>query len=492
MAIRGTGSAVNGWRRPLQLSSANYPITMSCWINLPPSPNSSGLWGLASANALAHLIYWQPAAGLIWDQMDDAAVAYSGVGSAFTFDSKWHHVACQIRSDGAPPSGQQSFQFWIDGVPLGFYTDLDPGFGTRTFTDIQIGVAPTDGSEPVFDTATALAEIAVFATGALNPDMSQTIRALAQGGNPLRVPGAESLRAYHPLRRDLRDLVGQRIGFRQIGTPGDPVWVNHPNIDAPLLLRRVAITHVAAALVGTSSSVDAGSGTLTTSIPLAGTGSSTDSSTGSLLASVLQTAPTLNRNSGLGTLTAATHLVGTGNQTNVGAALMSGTQIPMAGSGSSTNAAVASLTIPTVLAASQQMQNALIDAIIRGQPIAWPADWYVALVTQLGDTVTSGVEVTGGNYLRSHIAASLANFSGTQGPGTTAASVGSSGLSSNNIAISYSAPTTDWGAIVGYEFWDAPGAGNRWLSGKLGAAVTIHSGDGARSFPIASLSVSIG
>lgn len=164
----------------------------------------------------------------------------------------------------------------------------------------------------------------------------------------------------------------------------------------------------------------------------------------------------------------------------------------LAGAGTSAAAALAYLTLPTIAAATQQLQNALVDAIMRGQPFQAPVTWYVALVTQLGDSVTPGREVSGTGYLRQPINASLLNFSGTQGAGSTTASTGTSGSSSNNVAITFGNAGTNWGTIIGYEFWDQATGGNRWLAGKLANALTINTGDPTRGFAIGALSVSIG
>lgn len=162
------------------------------------------------------------------------------------------------------------------------------------------------------------------------------------------------------------------------------------------------------------------------------------------------------------------------------------------GAGSSSDAGLGGLTTPSIAANSMQLQNALVDAMLRSQPFVPPTTWYIALVTQLGNTVSPGVEVTGGSYARAVAPATLTLWSGTQGPGTTAISSGLSGLISNNSIITYQSPTANWGTIVGYEFWDAASSGNRWFAGKLGTALVINSGDPARKFPVAALSVAIG
>jgi hypothetical protein len=136
-------------------------------------------------------------------------------------------------------------------------------------------------------------------------------------------------------------------------------------------------------------------------------------------------------------------------------------------------------------------QNLVVDALIRGQPIVPPLVWYVALVTTMGSTnYLAGVEVLGGSYSRVAVGATLAAWAGTQGEGSTGVSIGTSGMTSNNNAIAYPLPTANWGTVVGYEFWDAPINGNRWLFDRLGVPKTVSIGDPAVVFPPGELHVS--
>lgn len=135
-------------------------------------------------------------------------------------------------------------------------------------------------------------------------------------------------------------------------------------------------------------------------------------------------------------------------------------------------------------------QNMVLDALMRGQPILAPSIYYVALVTTEGPTNSlAGQEVLGGAYARVPIPATLSGFSGTQGEGTTGISVGGTGLSSNNIVISFPQPTDNWGSIVGYEFWDAATFGARWFYDVLKVPKTVSAGDPVVTFPIGELEI---
>lgn len=507
MALQGTGSRVNGWSRPFYLTEANYPITLSCWFKLPASSTTAtGLFGLCGSNALAFAIFYGSAIGgsndLVLDLYDDSGqevpsphYAPGRFTGPFTSDGKWHHLGFQILTNLSPPPGGLGGIQWVDGVRgiVPGFTATETGFnlGAQTFNTLQIGVAPTDGFEPVFDVNTAVAEICVIRRGT-SAQMDATMAMLAQGASPLRIK--RGLHAYHPLRNNFQDYGPQRAGFVPVGTPVAPVWVAHPPVDPPIVqFRRLPATHAATLFTGTAASADSASGVLSTGINVAGTGSSSDTATGSILASSLVgiTQPTTGNNA-IGLLSSSTTMRGAAASSNSGLGAFSTTQIPLVSTGAtSTNTAVGSLTVPSIAANCQQLQNALVDALMRGQPFAAPGTWFIALVTQLGDTANPGIEVGGAGYARAQVDASLAAWSGTQGPGTTQTSSGTSGLVSNNAAISYQQASSDWGTVVGYEFWDQPTGGNRWIAGKLGTALTIHNGD-TRGFPAGSLSIAMG
>lgn len=105
-------------------------------------------------------------------------------------------------------------------------------------------------------------------------------------------------------------------------------------------------------------------------------------------------------------------------------------------------------------------------------------------------------EVTGGSYARVTVAASLANFAGTQGGASTVASSGSDGSTSNNTALNWPAPTAQWhpagGAIVGVVVFDALAAGNPWHWSLLSAVKNVNNGDAAPGLPAAAWTDKIG
>lgn len=140
-------------------------------------------------------------------------------------------------------------------------------------------------------------------------------------------------------------------------------------------------------------------------------------------------------------------------------------------------------------AKSNYLENKLIDYIFRGQAYTPPATLYVALLTAAPNDAGGGTEVTGGSYARVAVTASLANFAGTQAAGSTVASSGTGGTTSNNGAVTFPAPTANWGSVTHWGIYDAASAGNLLYYAALTTAKTINNGDAAPSFAAGALTV---
>jgi hypothetical protein len=112
------------------------------------------------------------------------------------------------------------------------------------------------------------------------------------------------------------------------------------------------------------------------------------------------------------------------------------------------------------MALSTYTINKLADWWLRNQTFVPPANFYFSLHSAVSTAAAAGTEFSAGNYARVAVARSLANFSGTQGQGTTAVSSGTGGAIYNNIAINFGAPSVAWGTIYSVCIWDAPTGGN--------------------------------
>lgn len=138
---------------------------------------------------------------------------------------------------------------------------------------------------------------------------------------------------------------------------------------------------------------------------------------------------------------------------------------------------------------SNYLENKYIDWFFRGQTFTPPATIYVALYTAAPTSAGGGTEVSGGSYTRASIASSLANWAGTQGTGSTTASSGTSGATSNNVSITFPAPTANWGTVTHFGLFDASSAGNLLYWAPLSTSKTINNGDAAPNFAAAALTV---
>lgn len=140
---------------------------------------------------------------------------------------------------------------------------------------------------------------------------------------------------------------------------------------------------------------------------------------------------------------------------------------------------------------SNYLENKLIDHVCRGQTFTAPTNLVFDLCTSATDDAGGGTEVTGGNYAPVSIACSLNNFAGTQGAGTTVASNGTGGLTSNNVAITFPAPTgANWGTVTHFKIKDAAG-GNVLYHGALTTPRTVNAGDAAPSFGAAAFGLTL-
>lgn len=157
--------------------------------------------------------------------------------------------------------------------------------------------------------------------------------------------------------------------------------------------------------------------------------------------------------------------------------------------------AVAALAAPLAHAAalSDFGENKVLDALVRGQTLGAPATWHLALFTDTCTDAGAGAEVStsGTAYARQAVTASLANWAGTQSAGSTVASTGSGGTTSNNNLITWTESTAAWGNIQSVGFMDASTAGNRWICIDLTSAFNVAAAGVTVKFNAAGLTFQI-
>ena len=129
-------------------------------------------------------------------------------------------------------------------------------------------------------------------------------------------------------------------------------------------------------------------------------------------------------------------------------------------------------------AASNYLENKLIDHIFRGQTFTKPTSLWIGLCTAAPSDSSIGTEVTGNNYARVEISCSLANWVASQGvTSPLAASSGTGGATSNGSTITFPTPSGEWGTVTHWVICDAATSGNVLFYGALAASKLIQSGD---------------
>lgn len=155
------------------------------------------------------------------------------------------------------------------------------------------------------------------------------------------------------------------------------------------------------------------------------------------------------------------------------------------------------VTAPSVHAQSltDYAENKIVDALLRGQSLGAPATMYVGLATAASSCETGSVtevSTSGTAYARAAVTSSLANWAGTQSAGSTTASSGTGGQTSNNGTITIgSTATASWGSVTHFFLADASTAGNIWICQSLTTAKTINSGDPAPTFSAGALTFTL-
>jgi len=142
---------------------------------------------------------------------------------------------------------------------------------------------------------------------------------------------------------------------------------------------------------------------------------------------------------------------------------------------------------------SNYTENKLLDLLFRGQAYSAPTVYVGLFTAQPSAAPGSGTEVTGNNYARVKTAAgasqAISDWTATQG-GTSGASSGTSGNTTNANAVNFPTPSANWGLCQWFGLFDAPTGGNLLWWGPLTIPKTINQAD-VVNFPAGSLSVTL-
>jgi hypothetical protein len=110
---------------------------------------------------------------------------------------------------------------------------------------------------------------------------------------------------------------------------------------------------------------------------------------------------------------------------------------------------------------SNYLEDALINATLRGTNFTAPAAVYVSLHTADPTDDGSGTEVSGGSYVRQ-----AATFGAP-----------SNGVSTTTADVTFPQATASWGTIGWIGIWDAETTGNLLYHTALDASKSIDTGD---------------
>jgi len=135
--------------------------------------------------------------------------------------------------------------------------------------------------------------------------------------------------------------------------------------------------------------------------------------------------------------------------------------------------------------ATNYLEDELIKHLFRTGSFTKPTVLAFALYTAAPGEAGGGTEVANsGSYTRPTLNPSDSNWAATSG---------SDGLTSNLAAITYSAPTGNWGTIAHMAILDSAtyGAGNMLFYGSLTNTRIINSGDAAPEYAIGAVTITI-
>lgn len=130
---------------------------------------------------------------------------------------------------------------------------------------------------------------------------------------------------------------------------------------------------------------------------------------------------------------------------------------------------------------SDYLEAKVLAHVLGNTAYTAPATLYVSLFTVTPSDAGGGTEVTGGSYARVAVTNNTTNFPAPTGTSPT--------TSANGTAITFPAPTANWGTVVAFGIHDAASAGNLLYWGALTTSKTINNGDAAPSFAASALTI---
>ena len=127
---------------------------------------------------------------------------------------------------------------------------------------------------------------------------------------------------------------------------------------------------------------------------------------------------------------------------------------------------------------SDDLENKLLDHVLGGGDYTRLATVHVALFTATPSDSGGGTEVTGGSYARVAVTNNATNFPAA-----------SSGAKANGTAITFPAPSANWGVVTSFAIMSASSGGVILYFGNITPNKTVNNGDPAPSFAIGDLDI---
>jgi len=115
-------------------------------------------------------------------------------------------------------------------------------------------------------------------------------------------------------------------------------------------------------------------------------------------------------------------------------------------------------------AASNYLENVLLDHVLRNTTYTSPTTVYLALYTVAPTDAGGGTELSGLGYTRQAITFGAA----------------AAGSISNSVAVTFGPASASWGTIIHIGIFDAASAGNILIHSALSASKTIADTDELR------------
>lgn len=129
------------------------------------------------------------------------------------------------------------------------------------------------------------------------------------------------------------------------------------------------------------------------------------------------------------------------------------------------------------------LEDQIISHIFRTTAFTRPTVLAIALFTAAPSDAGGGTEVSGGSYARVNLPPLNTNWAATSG---------TDGKTSNLVAVTFPAPTANWGVITHFAIFDATTGGNMLYQTALTTSKTVNNADPAPTFPIGALTVAEG